>query len=148
MGAFRAMRKISGQWKICCGMCAVLGLLLASCSTPAASQTGESSNPILEMLDHVPESAAQQEGLWISYVDYEVALNSRGVAPITAEQAQDLTQLKQWFTTLGYLESDLSLQQLMGRSTEMDESVGFTTFDVHREIVFGQPQSRGVVLAG
>lgn len=116
-------------------------VVLAACSAP------EPSNPILEMFNDVPQSATE-ETLWISYIDYEAAWGSRGLTPPTRQQMQDRDWFRQYAPATGYLLSDLRLMAIGIQFPEMYEVVGFTSFDVHREVTFGQPPRVGIVLAG
>src|SRR5437762_2480341 len=122
----------------------LLCTILAACGAPAPSNTpntlqaGPSTtleNPLLEMLGNVPESASQQPG-WITYIDYNAALNSRGLTPITDQQAQDKARFMQWGIATVALRDDLLSDplQIVGlKFAEMRKSVGFTAFDVRQE---------------
>lgn len=147
---------------------ALVCLILAACgrsNTASPAEPLESENPILETFSNVPESASQQEGLWISYIDFEAAQVSRGLKPLTAEQVEAIevalaspplndqgrdewNLLTEWANAVGFVKSDLDLWRFVAEPAEMREAVGFTVFDVRRQVVYGQPPSLGVVLTG
>lgn len=110
----------------------------------SAQDSGESENPLLTFLTHVPTSAVQQELHTFSYMDYRALEASRNIPKPTPETYLDDLL---WIRTSFAIKSGFPLQYLR---TIMDSraETGFNFFDMDRSASFGQPPSQAYLMEG
>lgn len=123
-------------------------LLVCLLFTGGVSAQETNDLPLTRLLGLVPDTSAIRESL-ITYADYRVVENARGIEPPTAQDFEERSERSAlWVAASMRLSGGLDLSYLLMYLTGMSEQVGFGFFDIDRAIVFDNPPQMGAVLEG
>ncbi len=116
----------------------VLTATLAAAATVTATTTepdDTSLSPFEQSLDRIPASALEEAGAQLYYVDLEVAWERAGLAPDAdeRERVRAMTTLPTW------TQPAQIFGQRFVQAEETRAEVGFTVFDIDREITVQSP---------
>lgn len=128
----------------------LLATLLLLSGLVGSAQETDDDNLLLAMLARVPNTPEVREINAITgYADYRAIEQARAIDTPTTDDFENRTELMAlWIAATNGVATGFPLQDAFIDLPEMETLVGFSTFDIDRSLVFGNPPANGNVLQG